>query len=80
MSENLSNAIILSSVLFGSIYLFNSSLQRLIELEKTKSHEPNFSTYIDVFIIGSTGFLILAGSQTAVNILNKTASLLVKQL
>lgn len=72
MSDKLTNAIILSSGLFGSIYLFNNSLQRLIELEKTKSHEPSFSTYMDVFIVGSTSFLILAGSVTALNIFIKT--------
>lgn len=72
MSDKLTNAIILSSGLFGSIYLFNSSLQRLIELEKTQSHKTSFATLIDVFMIGSTGFLILVGSVNAINIFKKT--------
>lgn len=69
MTDKITNSIILSSALFGSIYLFNSSLKRVTDLNKI---QPRSLRLLDSFIVGATGYFIVCVNIKAFNILNKT--------
>jgi hypothetical protein len=53
MIEKFIDAIVLSSTIFGSIYLFNNSLQRIINYNYNYN-EHTFPFYLDCFIVGIT--------------------------
>ncbi len=53
MTEKFIDAIVLYSTLFGSIYLFNYSLQRIINYNYNE-HNFHFPFYLDCFIVGIT--------------------------
>lgn len=66
MSEKITDAIMLYSTLFGSIYLFNSSLQRLTDLNRI---QPKLLQFLDGCIVGATGFIIVITNLKALKLI-----------
>ena len=66
MTEKFIDAIVLSSTLFGSIYLFNNSLQRITDLNR---NIDTFPFYLDCFIIGITSSIMFTYTTKAIHML-----------
>jgi len=71
MSEKITNAIILSSALFGSIFLFEMSLKRFTEQHRIQARPLRL---LDGFIVGITGYFIVRVNIKAFNIYLKNTS------
>jgi len=66
MCDKITNAIVLSYALFGSVYLFNASFKRLTELNNV---QPRLLQFLDGFILGSTGYFIMLVNIKAFNLI-----------